>query len=63
VIGHEIRGARDFFGVEQVVVVGGASLSERYAAALGALGIMAEIGPADAAARGLMMIAGQISGL
>ena len=61
VIGHEIRGARDFFGVEQVIVVGDAGLTQRYVAALGELGIAAEIGPADAAARGLMMIAGQMS--
>lgn len=61
VIGHEIRGARDFFGVDKVVVVGGASLTERYVEALGALGIGTEIGPADAAARGLRLIAGQIS--
>lgn len=61
VIGHEIRGARDFFGVEHVVVVGGASLTDRYVAALGVVGIAAETGPADAAARGLRMIAGQIS--
>lgn len=61
VIGHEIRGARDFFGVEQVLVVGGANLAARYVEALGALGIEADVGPSDAAAQGLRLLAAQIS--
>jgi 2-dehydro-3-deoxygalactonokinase len=57
VIGHEIRGARDFFGAERVLVVGGAMLAERYAEALSVLEIAADIGAADAAARGLRLLA------
>jgi len=56
-IGHEIRGARDFFGADRVLVVGGAALAARYAEALGSLGLAAEIGAPDAAARGLTRLA------
>jgi len=56
-IGHEIRGARDFFGADRVLVVGGATLAARYAEALAGLGITAETAPSDAAARGLSRLA------
>ncbi|MBM3546785.1 MAG: 2-dehydro-3-deoxygalactonokinase [Alphaproteobacteria bacterium] len=57
-IGHEIRGARDFFGgAERVLVVGGATLAARYAEALAVLGLSTETGPPDAAARGLARLA------
>jgi 2-dehydro-3-deoxygalactonokinase len=56
-IGHEIRAARDFFAVERVLVVGGAALAERYAAALPQLGIEADVAAPDAAARGLAALA------
>jgi 2-dehydro-3-deoxygalactonokinase len=56
-IGHEIRAARDFFGVERVLVVGGLGLAERYQAALAILGIEADLAPPDAAARGLAALA------
>ena len=59
-VGHEIRGARDFFGAERVLVVGGAGLTQRYVEALNALGIATDIGPADAAARGLWSISRQM---
>ncbi len=61
VIGHEIRDARDSFGADRVEVIGGATLAERYVEALGVLGLAAETGPADAAARGLGLLAGRIS--
>jgi 2-dehydro-3-deoxygalactonokinase len=60
-IGHEIRGARDFFGADQVLIVGGAVLATRYAEALTTLGLTAGIGPADAAAGGLSHLARRIS--
>lgn len=57
VIGHEIRAAKDTFAAARVLVVGGAALSERYAEALAILGLPAEIALADAAARGLAVLA------
>ena len=61
VIGHEIRAAQAFFAAERVQVVGGAALAGRYAEALAALRLSAETGPADAAARGLALLARQIT--
>jgi 2-dehydro-3-deoxygalactonokinase len=63
VIGHEIRGARDFFGVERVLVVGGAALAARYGDALADLGLAAEIAPADAAALGLHRLRRHLDGV
>ncbi|MSP49965.1 MAG: 2-dehydro-3-deoxygalactonokinase [Alphaproteobacteria bacterium] len=61
VIGHEVRAAKASFAAERVLVVGGAALSERYAEALAALGLPAEIATADAAARGLAALARHIA--
>ena len=61
VIGHEISAAQAFFAAERVLVVGGAALAERYAEALVTLGLAAETAPADAAARGLALLARQIT--
>jgi 2-dehydro-3-deoxygalactonokinase len=59
-IGHEIRGARDFFGADQVLVVGGATLAARYVEALAGLGLTSATAPVDAAARGLAHLAGRL---
>jgi 2-dehydro-3-deoxygalactonokinase len=60
-IGHEIRAARawaqrggDATGVR---VIGGKAIVARYVAALAVAGVDAELGPPDAAARGLYRVA------
>jgi len=54
-VGAEVASAAA--GVDRVVVVGAAALAQRYRAALGAFGVAADAAPADAAARGLHLIA------
>jgi len=61
-IGHEIRAARAWAqacggDAKRVLVIGGDAIVARYAGALAQAGVDAELGPADAAARGLFRIA------
>jgi 2-dehydro-3-deoxygalactonokinase len=61
-IGHEIRSARAFARAQggdfaKVTVIGGDAIVARYVAALGVAGVDTELGPTDAAARGLFRIA------
>ncbi len=61
-IGHEIAGARKWASehgadMSRVRVVGSEAMIERYSAALAFAGIAAERGGADAAARGLWLVA------
>jgi 2-dehydro-3-deoxygalactonokinase len=61
-LGHEIDAARAWAkqrgdNAKRVRVIGGDTLVARYAGALAQAGIDAELGPADAAARGLFRIA------
>lgn len=61
-IGHEIEGARKWAGdhavdMSRVRVVGAEAMAERYVAALAHAGVVATCGDANAAARGLWLIA------